>query len=200
MGCLDMQGTAGTLCLGQVEGIVFPVVSKRGLGLCAVRNVDIELSPALMLGLYVDAFGLVAQIYYAVDVYMFTFLIQHLEGYSTTGTRCQVSALGIEMYFQSFLLFLLNAGLRTADNVFLAIVAQGVRSFIDGKYPTIDRTELTEEVASHFTVIEVFTVLAPVRMFRHSEIQHPTGIGANFIIAGIERVLKYEITVTIAVG
>ena len=116
-----MQGTAGTFCLGQVEGICFAVIDKRGLGLFTVRHVQIELASALMLR--ADGMALAVHLHLSFDVNVLAILVRHLEGHSTTGIGNQVAALGVEVHFQSFLLFLLDTGLRTTDDVFLAVIA-----------------------------------------------------------------------------
>ena len=116
-----MQGTTGAFCLRQVEGVCFSVIGKRGLGLFTVRDGQIELASALMLR--ADGMALAVHLHRTLDVDVLAILVRHLESHGTTGIGNQVTALGVEVHFQSFLFFLLDTGLRAADDVFLAVVA-----------------------------------------------------------------------------
>ena len=199
-GGIELQGTAHALSLRQVEAIVLAMISEAGTEATVGRHIDRKDTTALMGGADAQAVGTSRDAHGTLDVDLLTFFVVHLKGHAATGAGHEMAALGIEVHQEVFLEFLLDAGLRAADDVFLRIVACGIGTLIDRHHTAVDRSELTEEVAGHLLVIEVFAILATVVMFRHTEIEHPTGVGAELIIAGIERILQSKVSVAVAVG
>ena len=179
-----MQGAACALWLWQVEVVGLTMICKRGFCVLALRHGQEEQTFALML--CADGLAVVAYCHLSADVDMLTLLVDHLKGDGATGACQQMTTLGIEAHLQFRFQFLLNPGLGSVDDVFLTVVTCGVRTLIDGKHATIHRSKLPEEVACHVLVIKILAVLAPVRMFRHTEIEHPPRVGTYLVVARIE--------------
>ena len=191
----EMEGTASCLGLRQVEMIVLAQIGERGTQTLGVGGGHSKLSPTLVLGL--DGKGSTVCLHLTSDVNLLAFLIEGFESHRTRFSHNQMTSLRIETNRQFFLEILFYTGLWTADDVLLGIVAQRVRPLVDGDHPGVDRAILTEEVAGHPAVVEQFVVLAPIGVLRDAEVHHPTGVGAQFIVAGIERVTQLEVAVAI---
>ena len=162
------------------------MIGETGFQSTILRHIDGKDTSALMGGTDAETIRTVGDANGALDIDLLPLLIMHLEGHPTTFAGDEMSSLGVEIHQQVFFEFFLDARLWPADNVFLRIIACGVRTFVDRHYPTIYRTELAEEVACHLLVVEVFAILTTVGVFGHAEIQHPTGVGPQFVIARIE--------------
>ena len=94
--------------------------------------------------------------------------------------------------------FLVQPLLRTADDVLLGVVSCGVRPLIDGEDAAVDGAVLAEEVRRHLPVVELLTVFSSVGMLRDAEVEHPAGVGAKLVEAGVEGVLQCEVPAAVA--
>ena len=149
-----------------------------------IRHIHSEHTSSLMLG--ANGYPPFSYIERSLNIHPLPFLGQCLKGYVTASACNQLTAFGVEVHGKPFLEFLFHAGLRPTHDVFLKIVACGIRTFIYGNHPTIDGSELTEEVVGHLTVVELLTILTVVRVLGNTEVQHPAGVGPQLVIAGIK--------------
>ena len=194
---IHLKRTTHLLRLRQTEDIVFIMIVEAYFHIIIVGHVQREHTSALIQG--ADGNLLVPHLQRTLNIHPLTFLGQRLERHITTCSGNEMTAFGVEVHGKTFLEFLFHAGLRPTHDVFLKIVACGIRTFIYGNHPTIDGSELTEEVVSHLTVVELLTVLTVVWVLCNTEIQHPAGVGPQLVIAGIKRVAQGEVPIAMTI-
>ena len=161
------------------------MITEAGLHASALRHIDSEESPALVLGADVDGLAVI-HLQRTTDIYLLALLAQCLKSNRRTGARNEMSALGVEVHLQLLLQLLVKPRLGTADNVLLQIVAQRVGALIDRYDTTIDGAILTEEILCHLTVVELIAILAGIEMLGDAEVQHPPRIGTQLVVTRIE--------------
>ena len=127
-------------------------------------------------------------------------LVDGFESHTVFHALYQMAALRIERHYQVLFLLLGNAGLRTLVHTAHVVVASLLRLTVNGEHTRIEAVPHAEIVGSHLLIIERPCLIPAITVMTHVEVQHPTGIGAQLIIAGIERVAQRELSAGIALG
>ena len=127
-------------------------------------------------------------------------LVDGFESHTVFHALYQMAALRIERHYQVLFLLLGNAGLRTLVHTAHIIVASLFGFTVNRQHTRIETIPHTEIVGCHLLIIERPCLIPAITVMTHVEVQHPTGIGAQLIIAGIERVAQRELPTGIALG
>ena len=122
------------------------------------------------------------------DVLGLAVLVAHLEGHAVVDAVDEVSALGIEGHHQVVLLLPRQTCLGALIHVARVIVACLLGLAVDGQHTAVEPVPDTEIVGGHLAVVEMPGVIAVVLVFADVEVQHPAGVGAQLIVAAVERV------------
>ena len=194
---IKTKGTACVLGLGQVEGVSLAMPHKARPESSVGRHIDREEASALVGGLNAETVRAIRNPHPALNILHLAILIGSLESHGARLTGNEMTALGIEINEELFLEFLLLTGLGTTDNILRSIVTGRLGTLIDRNHARVDTIELAEEVLCHLFIIEQLGIFAAIMVLADAEVQHPAGIGAQLIEAGIDGVLEDEVAIAI---
>ena len=110
-------------------------------------------------------------------------LVSHIKCHPVLHTLHQMAAFGIERDYQIVFLGLCDTGFGSLVHAAAVVVTGLIGLAVDGEHTRVEPVPNAEIVGCHLPVIKGPRVVAAITMMAHVEVQHPTGIGTQLIIA-----------------
>ena len=120
-------------------------------------------------------------------------LVADVEGHTVLHAVNEVSAFGVERHHEVVLLLAGQACLRALIHAAGVVVASFVGLTVDGQHAAVETVPHAVVVGCHLAVVEAPGLVAAVVVLAHVEVEHPAGIGAQLVVAGVERVGQCEL-------
>ena len=175
-----MDGYSLRLGHRQVERIRLSLIVEHHFLRCVLVAVEREHAASQVVG----HDGLLSQA--AHEVHSFAQFVGRLEGYALRGARNAVAAFGEESHVQLWFRHLSSSLAGPGNNALQGVIACLKWSFVDGHDARIQTSVFAKEVGGHLPVVEFFAVNAVVRLFRYVEVEHPSCIGSELVVARVE--------------
>ena len=116
-----------------------------------------------------------------------------LKSYACTRTFNYYAALGVEVNYGRFLLYIgTEVSHMGAFRHIVAIEAGSFGLIVDGEDATVEFLVITVELLGHFLVEEPSFGRPRVRMLVFSPVELPPGVGTQLVKAAVERIVEYK--------